>query len=81
MGEVHTSRDKEISYLEVDQILSEFNGHVSMWTKILSIGDAWGHRDRIRESWLRASKEIPEMQLLVKDHKKQRASLTKTDQA
>ena len=34
------------------------------------MGDYWGHSDRIRESCIHKSEEIPPMRLLIKDHKK-----------
>ena len=69
MGSIHTAKDQEITWKEVEAIQRGLNGHCSMWAKILNMGEAWGHEDRIRESCIHKSEIVPPMTLLIKDHK------------
>ena len=69
MGQKHTKDDKIIDEVELENIQREANGHVSMWIKMLGMGEAWGHEGRIRESLIQHSCVVPPMKLLVKDHK------------
>ena len=55
--------------MEVESIQSRLNGHTSMWVKLLNLGQNWKHEDRMRESLIHKSHQIPVMSLLVKDHK------------
>ncbi|MCP3678952.1 MAG: hypothetical protein GY782_01110, partial [Gammaproteobacteria bacterium] len=70
MGGKHTDKDLVISPQEAEAVQAEANGHVSMWIKMLGMGEAWGHGPRIRESLIQQSCVVPPMKLLVKDHKK-----------
>merc|ERR1712082_501212 len=65
-----TDKDLVISPQEAEAVQAEANGHVSMWIKMLGMGEAWGHGPRIRESLIQQSCVVPPMKLLVKDHKK-----------
>ena len=69
MGNKHTKDDKVVDQVELEAIQREANGHVSMWVKMLGMGEAWGHEARIRESLIQHSCVVPPMKLLVKDHK------------
>ena len=69
MGQKHTAGDKIIDQVELEQVQKEANGHVSMWVKMLGMGESWGHQARIRESLIQHSCVVPPMKLLVKDHK------------
>ena len=70
MGQKHTHKDEVISQVDAEAIQREANGHVSMWIKMLGMGDAHGHGPRIRESLIQESCVVPPMKLLIKDHKK-----------
>ena len=69
MGEVHTSKDDEISWDAVWEKQKLLNGHVSLWIKIGKIGEDWNHTERVRETCINKSCSIPPMYLLWKDHK------------
>ena len=69
MAEVHTCKDEEITQKEVELIQQRLSGHVSMWVKMLGLGEFWGHTDRMRETLIQKSQQVPPMCLLIKDHK------------
>ena len=69
MAEVHTCKDQEITQKEVETIQQRLSGHVSMWIKMLGIGESWGHTDRMRETLINHSVLITPLYLLAKDHK------------
>ena len=69
MGKIHTQKDREISWAEAEKIQSKLNGHVSCWIKMTRLGEAWKHSERMRESLIHQSCVVPEMCLLVQDHK------------
>ena len=69
MGELHTSKDKEVNEEKAKELQRVHNGHVSMWLKITNMGENWNHCDRIRENCINHSCSVAAMYLLVKDHK------------
>ena len=69
MGAVHTSKDTEVGDETVRKIQRLYNGHTSMWLKMANVGENWDHEDRLRESCLQNTNNVPPMYLLAKDHK------------
>ena len=69
MGSVHTSKDTEVGDETVRKIQRLYNGHTSMWLKMANVGENWDHEDRLRESCLQNTNNVPPMYLLAKDHK------------
>ena len=69
MGQVHTSKDREVEEEEVRQVQRTLNGHMSMTLKFLKAGNSWNHQDRIRSTTINHSEAVSPMYLLVKDHK------------
>ena len=69
MGQVHTSKDREIDEEDVKRRENVLNGHVSMLLKMSRMGESWNHEERMRESNIKHSMYTSPMYLLVKDHK------------
>ena len=73
-GEIHTSKDKEISMHQAEEVANKLMGHTSSWLKILNVGEAHKHESRQRKIFLVKSMNIAELYLLWKDHKNTPAS-------
>ena len=73
-GEVHTSKDREISMQQAEEIAKDLRGHTSSWLKILNVGEDHKHQSRHRKTFIVNSMNIAELYLLWKDHKKTPAS-------
>ena len=67
-GMVHTSKDKKISWKEVSYIQAQVNSHVWWLTHILRYGEETDP-GRVLKNLQNHSIEVPEMVLLIKDHK------------
>ena len=67
-GKVHTSKDKEITWKEVKYIQSQINAHVWWITNALGYGEKTDP-SRVMKNFQNHSLEIPDMAILVKDHK------------
>ena len=52
MGLIHTSKDQEICMGDVTEMALEHDSHMSMFIKMLRMGEAWGHRGRLGESYM-----------------------------
>ena len=69
MGEVHTSKDIEVDAVEAKKTERRLNGHNSMWIKMAQFGSDWNHQSRMREAVIQNSGLVPNLSLLLKDHK------------
>ena len=67
-GYQHTSKDQEIGWGEVQYLQGQVNHHVWWLTKILGYSAKKDH-DRMSKNLQNNTLEIPEMILLLKDHK------------
>ena len=67
-GKVHTSKDKEISWKEVAYLQKQINSHVWWLTKILKYGQK-KDPERLLRNLQNHCLEVPDMALLIKDHK------------
>ena len=67
-GNIHTEKDQEITWKEVRNLQSHVNAHVWWLTHILGYADKTDP-SRMLKNLQNHSLEIPEMSLLVKDHK------------
>ena len=78
MGEVHTSKDRQVHMADVETMAKKHDYHMSMIIKVLKLGDSHGHRGRFRESYM-GGKNPSTMYLAFKDHKpKDKNGLYKT---
>ena len=68
-GLKHTVNDAEVGWGELEESQKEINGHMSMVIKIFSMGENWGHMDRLRETMLGGGHTVCPVTLLFKDHK------------
>ena len=68
MGEVHTSKDKEIGIKDMDDMAGLVSAHTSFWLKTLDVGEAHGQVDRFRKSFLGNNSPAP-MYILIMDQK------------
>ena len=50
-GEVHTSKDRQISMQEAEEIAKDLRGHTSSWLKILNVGEDHKHQSRHRKTF------------------------------
>ena len=67
-GHVHTKKDKKITWKEVNYLQSQVNSHV--WWLAQIVGYARDtDQGRMLKNLLNHSLEVPEMSLLIKDHK------------
>ena len=79
MGLEHVGNHKEISWDKAAATQRTLNGHTSMWIKMAGLGQELGQVDRMRETFLNKSVQVPPMYLLLKDQKKvPEGSLPKT---
>ena len=69
MNLVHTFKVTEVGDKTIRKIQRLYNGHTSMWLKMAKVGENWDHEDRLRESCLQNTNNVPPMYLLAKDHK------------
>ena len=68
-GLKHTEGDTLVDLEILKKAQNEINGHTSMLIKIFSIGEAWKHTSRVRETMLGESMATCPLSLLYKDHK------------
>ena len=68
--ETHLKCGKEVSMEIVENIEKEMNSRSKTWARILEMGSAWGHGDRVKEAVCSASGQPPPIYGLPKDHKK-----------
>jgi len=68
-GNLHTSKDREIQWKEVKYLQSQLNSHVWWLANILKYGEKTDP-SRMLRNIQHHSLEVPEMSLLIKDHKK-----------
>lgn len=68
-GRVHTKGDTVVGWEELKKSQNELNGHCSMMIKILGIGKAWDHSNRVRETMLGEAMATCPLSLLYKDHR------------
>ena len=69
MGAAHIGNDCMLKPGEADSIQKVINEHTSAWIKILGVGKSWNHTKRFRETMLNKTAAIPNLSLLIKDHK------------
>ena len=69
-GLQHTKGDNKVDWDDLKKSQNEINGHTSMMIKILGIGEAWKHTNRVRETMLGEAMTSSPLSLLFKDHKK-----------
>ena len=69
MGEVHTEKDKEITWEEVKDLEKEIGAHTTAWSLIWNVGQDHNHTDRIIKSKVTRSGSQANLNLLYKDHK------------
>ena len=67
-GYSHTKKDKVSSWKEVKYLQGQVNSHVWWLNKILNNGKKTDP-DRMMKNYQNHSMEIPEMSILIKDHK------------
>ena len=67
-GKTHTNKDKEVGWKEVRYMQTQINGHVWWISHILGYGNKIDP-SRMLRNLQNHSLEVPEMNLLVKDHK------------
>ena len=76
-GEVHTSKDLEISPSEIKKIKNVVNDHTWWFKTIMNVRSNWSHEDRISKNVIDKGEQACQMVLLIKDHKKWSADLGK----
>ena len=74
MGAVHTSKDSRVGEEEVRRIQRLHNGHVASWLRMMSVGENHEHEDRLRESCLQNTCNVPPLYLLWKSHKERKVN-------
>ena len=52
MGEVHTSKDKQVDMVTMDKLAKKVAAHTCSWIKMLNVGDAHDQQDRVRKSFI-----------------------------
>ena len=67
-GEAHTSKDIEISWDQVKYLQSQTNSHMWWLSRIVKYCKD-GDEDRMNKNISSSSVEVPEMVILIKDHK------------
>ena len=65
----HLSCGREIHEERVECIEREMNSRSRTWARILEIGLAWGHQDRVKQAVVTVSGQPPPIYGLSKDHK------------
>ena len=70
MGLVHTGKDKKIGWQEITEMEKQTNGHIA-WAKMYDTGGNHGQLNRVIDSKVGKSKNIPTMYVAYKDHKKE----------
>ena len=68
-GEVHTSKDKEVTVEFLLKNQRKINGHLSMLLKTFMVGRSHDHYERIRNLKITHSMSVAPLYLLFKDHK------------
>ena len=70
-GKPHVSKDKPISWKEVEKIRSKIQGHNKALGNIFRMGEEWGDKgeQRVRSTMNEGITVIPKMSNLTKDHK------------
>ena len=68
-GRLHTSNDREISWKQVKYLQNQVNNHTWWLSEILGYS-LNKDKDRMQENLIDHGMEVPEMKLLIKDHKK-----------
>ena len=59
-GEVHTSKDREVSMEHAEEVAKDLRGHTSSWLKILNVGEDHKHQSRHRKTFIVSSVNIAE---------------------
>ena len=67
--ETHVHGDKVIDNNDVESLERTVNGHAIMFSRILRIGESWGHEQRVKAAMTTVNGTIPKMFGLRKDHK------------
>ena len=52
MGLKHTSKDKKISWQQVEEIQHQINGHTASWLRMSCAGQTEEHEDKFRSTCL-----------------------------
>ena len=73
-GRVHTKKDKKITWREVGQLQTKVNNHVWWIAQILRYSENKDSK-RMLKNLVNHSLEVPDMALLIKDHKPWQESL------
>jgi hypothetical protein len=68
-GSKHTSKDREITNEENEEIQRALNGHMRWWGDIWNVGSHWNQKDRCKRNLLNFGLAVCPMTLLIKDHK------------
>ena len=69
MGMEHLRGHREVTWEKAGETQRKLNGHTSMWVKMTGLGQELGQVERMRETFLSKSVQVPPMYLMVKDHK------------
>ena len=67
--ESHYSNDRVISLEEKQLIEKQLNGHTVQLARILEVGEAHGHWDRVKSALKNKDCHVPVLYGMVKDHK------------
>ena len=65
----HLENSEVVDMATVEKIEREMNARSKCWVRILNVGAAWGHEDRVKKSVTSSSGEAPVLYGLSKDHK------------
>ena len=68
-GNVHFSKDLEISLTDVIRLQKYTNANVEWLLDIFGTGSFWGHESRIKSSSVDLGAQAAPLRLLLKDHK------------
>ena len=67
-GEVHTSKDERINWKQVNYLRNQVNNHMFWFRRILKYCDKT-NSDRMNANLVVSDNDLPEMAILIKDHK------------
>ena len=65
----HVENDATVTKEEYTKVEEEMNGHAVMWGRMLGVGAAHGHRDRVKKALLSHDSSAPVLRGHRKDHK------------
>ena len=67
-GASHTNKDREVTWREIKQLQNQVNNNVWWAAMILGISEKYD-KDRMINNLLDHGMEIPDMKILLKDHR------------